>query len=87
MEGHADSVLNLEQRKLRLETALKERKAEIVQHDNKLVQLGFKFEYFVGKILQKSSLISDRKFSQNNLENTYIRNLNPEIRSLNMLAK
>jgi len=38
LEGHADSVLNLEQRKLRLETALKERKAEIVQHDNKLVQ-------------------------------------------------
>lgn len=38
LEGHADSVLSLEQRKLRLETALKERKAEIIQHENKLVQ-------------------------------------------------
>ena len=31
-------MLSLEQRRLRLETALKERKTEIVQHDNKLVQ-------------------------------------------------
>ena len=38
LEGHADSVLSLEQRKLRLETALKERKAEILQHENKLIQ-------------------------------------------------
>ena len=59
LEGHADSVLNLEQRKLRLETALKERKAEIVQHDNKLVQLGLKFEYYREKFHENFFIISE----------------------------